>query len=1195
MPLNEQPKKQPEQNKNRTEPVRKVADLFPTSQQQGKVADLFPGGGIQANLFPDISAVETLQNAMTPPLVDINMTERDDLKKPNLFLRLVGIQEGIDSTVKSRSYQELTEEARRLEKSPSFLASLAAPGIREAAGLQMQGNILMSVADFESRPRKAITNIIALQSQRNLDLLKNPKRHYQPLTKQDYTDAIVRGWSGNQDMGLIPAIRAGISPQAQVDHERFIVRHPRIGKVLSASEFVAETSVAILTELAIAKGVGAASKSFRSLSKLKFAGKAKATDTIADFAYDTAHHSIRLDTDADDIADALLKQFGNDQDAIDAAFDEMKFFMDDPQATALFIKGVNTPDDMVRGMIHRQYILDAIKTKTNPTGKITQSDMTNIISEMTYGKKKMYTELDINELEDIAQQVEAIKLAPKKMRDNALEVIRRKSYGPPVNTFNRLGLEPNYSKVLAASYQGQDEYNGITLAIMRAKKQYKKLFKKEWAENNLIDNAMSYAQEGVKYNDLPTNLRQPVVVAARQPINVRFPIGTKIEYDMPLAGVFGASKKHGTIGSGTVTGTKIDPITGDLFLELDGGKKIVGYFDSPRTVGAAPSAAKVVPVQTKGNFVTPEEYAFLIETADDIRDGWLNPWADIAEFQGKISSDPALIAAGVPPRVTNHYHRVHDDISGYVLKRIRDAEEAGKKIEIPVDYDLDKLIKEGVVPAGRPSPAWVTRKSEKGTYSRNYTAVMQAYARGVTYDLFAREEIKTMKAVIDALPVDDGLRKTAKSATRQWAIQIQNQPTNIDTTLNKAFNRISRKMESVFPKWEAQERAFENFAKFLNRRTDQALLLGNPRPAIRNLFQPLLTTTGIYGHGSTLWGYQQLLTPGGRKLLKTSQTYLSRGIPLAMFDVTDAKSWRQLSYLGIHLTDKYLNVANAYLAGWRYYFQRSPKAYAELVDFAKAKGITESSLRRGSTFSGTVADAVDAGHFQNIRRTIDFTGIGNTQWLYDPASMPPSLRSTFGRTVGKYSSWTQNMWGAHMPQMVDQLMHGQDIFGMKMTPLRRAAIFGTVAKGALLYTLGESIGVNMSHLVVTGSLPQTYIMGAPMPIAVGPSTGTAVGVAATGVGLFVGGVKALGTMSIGALKEDNAILDAGWNQLAFSLKSYAPGYGLTRQVGRTIRGEQPPAAILWPLKKEEKKKKKATGTFPTMPGMPGSPSFPKFP
>lgn len=1172
MPSKEQPKKQ-----------GKVADLFPVAKE----ANLFPTGGREANLFPDISAVETLQNAMTPALVDINMTERDDLNKPNFFLRALGIQEGIDRTVKSQSYQEMTAGARRLQNSSNPLAMMAGARESEAAGLMMGGNVAFSVADFESRPRKALINIIALRAQRGMDKVKNPRGAQLPLTKSDYVDAISRGWSGQQDMGMIRALEGAVSPSYRVAADRMLARHPRFAKVAGVVEAVEEAGIAILSEVAIAKGIGTAGKGFRSLSKIKFAGKAKATDTMADFVTDTVHHSIRLDTDADDIGDAFLKLLSNDQDAADNAFrnaGDMIFGLKP-------IEGALTPDDLVRGSIYQQYIFDSIQTKTNPSGVIKQTDMKNIIEAFTFGKKKMYNELDILELEDIAQQVESIKLAPKKMRENALEIIRRKSYGPPVNTFNRLGLEYNYTRVLSASYQGQDEFNGITLAIIRAKKQFKKTFKKEWVENNIVDNALSYALEGSKYDNLPAGIRAPVRAAAGQPINVRFPIGTKIEYDMPLAGVFGASKKRGTIGSGIVTGTKIDPITGDLFLELDGGKKTVGYFDSPRMVGAAPSAAKVVTTQAKGNFVTPEEYAFLTETADEIRDGWLNPWADIAEFQGKISSDPALIAAGVPPRVANHYHRVHDDISGYVLKRIKDAEEAGKKISIPVDYDLDKLIKEGVIPKGRPSPAWITRKAVAGTYSRNTTAVLQAYAKGVTYDLFPREEIINMKAAIDALPVKGGLKGKAKSATRQWALQIQNQPTGIDTTLNQAFNRVSKRMENIFPKWEAQERAFENFAKFLNRRTDQALLLGNPRPAIRNLFQPLLTTTGIYGHADTLWGYQALLTPGGRKLLKTSQVYLSRGVPLAMFDVTDPKSWRQLSYLGIHLTDKYLNVANAYLTGWRYYFKRSPKAWDELVTFGKTKGITEQSLKRGNTFSDTVADAVNAGHFQNIRRTIDFTGIGHTQWLYDTASMPPSLRSTFGRTALKYSSWTQNMWGAHMPQMIDQLMHGQDIFGMKMTPLRRAAIFGTVAKGALLYTLGENIGVNMSHLVVTGSLPQTYIMGAPMPIAVGPSTGTAIGLAATGAGLFKGGIKALGTMSIGALSEDNSLLDAGWNQLSYSLKSYVPGYGLSRQVGRTMRGEQPPAAILWPLKKEKKKKQKSI--TPTIPGIRGLPSFPK--
>jgi len=711
--------------------------------------------------------------------------------------------------------------------------------------------------------------------------------------------------------------------------------------------------------------------------------------------------------------------------------------------------------------------------------------MQGLIKAATFDQKTMYNQLNLNELEDIAFEVEAIKLAPSKFRNNAVELIRRKSYGPPVNTFARLGLEHQYSNVMSGIYTRNEWYNQAALWLVDTKQQFKKQFNKTWDIDSKVDEAMSYAAEGVKYESLPDDI--------------------------------------------------LDEVTG-------------------------------------------EEFAFLLDKAIEDRDNFLDPLADIAEAQGKISSDPLQIAAGVPPRVENYYHRIHDDISGYMMKRIKDAEEAGRKISVPVDYDLDKLIREGHIPEGRDIGEWIARDATKDNYSRSYSRVRQVYAREVTHDLFARPEVVRLKAAIDALPVAGELRVTAKTAARKWSIQILNQPTSIDTTLNKAFNWTSRQMEKIIPKWEAQERSFENFSRFTSRRIDQGLLAGNPRPAIRNLFQPLLTTN-IYGHRATLWGYQQLLTPGGKKLLGTSQVYLGRGVPLAAFDVTNAKSWTQLTYLGIKATDKYLNVATSYLAGWRYYFRRSPKAWDELVAFAKTQDITESSLRRGSTFSGTVADAVDAGMFREVRRTIDFRGIGNTQWHYDSASMPPSLTSSAGKLAGKYTSWTQYMWGAHMPQMMDQLVHGKDIFGMKASPAVRGALFGTAAKGLMLAALGNELGVNMSHLAVTGSLPETYVMGSRFPVPMSP--------------VLTGGLG-IGAMAIGALKMDSGYMDAGWKQFVRSSKAMIPLYGVGRQIERVRKGEQPAAGILWPLPKQKKDKDKAIlkgvpsiKSIPSIPGFPG--------
>lgn len=1017
---------------------------------------------------------EALEGALSPP--GIGMTTREELKKPNIVLRLLGVSQGIDSVVKNPLYQKMDTYSRELAKG-NFWERQQAIAIQESQMEMLQGGILFSVFDWEERPRHIITNLMAVEGKRGKkeaeiaismpgstheERTRRGRYENPPASWDDYKKAISDGIDGKTEMGFVKSFKYLTNPYFEVSMDRLFDRYPKLKKINSVLDGVEEFAVAVILEAGIAKAGKMATKPLSSIYR-KFIPTPKPDDTIYDVFQDMAD-AVAKDAGATSPADALIKSMQSDPDLMDETLASYKAFYN------LDIPGAASAEEVVKGMVYRKWINTNIRTKANPAGFMNSRDVGSIIEAMTQGQRKLYTDLNYSQLEALTLEMQAIKDMPKKFRDGALINIRRKTYGPPVNTFTEVGMGRRWDNTMSSIYLKQEAYNSRTAWMIDIKRDFKKRFKRNWLEDDAVDHAMSYAAEGYKYDDIPR-----------------------------------------------------DDDLGAIIQEM----------------------------------VTREEYTALQEYVITDQDNYWNMVADIAEEQGKISSDPLKIAAGVAPRVPNYYPHRGKKIQEALMQRLKDAEEAGSKITVPVDYDLDKIIKKGRIPQGVSAGEWIARKSTADDFSRNWTRGTQVAWREELHDVYVREQMILNKAVVETLP-DNAAKKTVKDALSYWHVQILNQPAGIDMTLNKSFSFLTKKMEAIFPKWEARERAFNHFAQFMSRRIDQGLLLMNPRPTVRNLFQGLLTTN-IFGNANTLWGYQQLLTPGGRKLLQTSQVYLQRGVPLASFDITKKSGWQQLTYLGIHATDKYFNVGSAYLAGWRYYLspKNNPRAWKELVDFAKKRGIQESALRRGSTFSDTVADAVNAGMFQDARRTIDFRGIGFTQWHYDPASMPPMLRPTAGKLGFKYSTWTDYMWGAHAPQTFRQLRSGLDIFGNPASAAVRYAILGTMVKGALLHTLGTEIGVDMTHLAVhhISSAPTGRMYNMPTPFPVSP----------------VGGLLAgLGGMALGAASLNKRLWGAGVEQVVDSGKAFIPFYGIGRQAYRTYKGEQGIGAIFLPVPRKDK-------------------------
>jgi hypothetical protein len=131
-----------------------------------------------------------------------------------------------------------------------------------------------------------------------------------------------------------------------------------------------------------------------------------------------------------------------------------------------------------------------------------------------------------------------------------------------------------------------------------------------------------------------------------------------------------------------------------------------------------------------------------------------------------------------------------------------------------------------------------------------------------------------------------------------------------------------------------------------------------------------------------------------------------------------------------------------------------------------------------------------------------------------------------------------------------------------------------MAKGGLLYMLGDTIGVSMEHIALTGSMPKGYAFGKQIGVPVSPSVGMVLGGLTTGTGLAVGLTRAFGTMSMGALYEDNRMLSAGWDQLCNSSLSHVPLYGQYRRYKQVKEGKVDPIGFLTPTPYKEKEVKK---------------------
>lgn len=534
------------------------------------------------------------------------------------------------------------------------------------------------------------------------------------------------------------------------------------------------------------------------------------------------------------------------------------------------------------------------------------------------------------------------------------------------------------------------------------------------------------------------------------------------------------------------------------------------------------------------------------------------PLADLAESQGLIGPGTAI------PRQEYYYHW---------RKKFIDAmkERAGKEElrVLPADYQIDKAMKQKI-PAGVNVPEFIARTGERVGIRYDWRSVTSMAYREELRKLYFEPAAKEFKAIVEGLPESE-LKRTAIDYSNDWMRYVRGMPSKWDDRFNRL---VSKGIETItLNRVHVRQRAFEQFSQRMRRLIFTGTIGGNPRSITKNMTQSLLTVNTI-GHRATVAGWESMFTPGGRRMLNQYRVMVGgRRLAMAEFNVASLRGWERLASGGFSAVDKYMNCAGAGNGAIYYLFQRSKKHMDELTEYAVKKygGVGKGALK-GKRFWDTVADAVDDGHFKGLVELAN-RNIKYTQYSYMPWDMPRHLWSQTGKTAFMFTSWPSNFFGAHLPQLYKQLVSGENVFGMAVTPAQRIALLTYITKGAFIFGLGRKFGYDMKHLLATGPMPAGRIHGyLNVPFPVSPPVEAATALVSVGAGGAQILMEALGQMSLGAAIDDNSLFKNGLVGLKNVYPAFIPVGTTARQVIRVAKKKAPFEAIFLPKRPKKKLK-----------------------
>ena len=545
--------------------------------------------------------------------------------------------------------------------------------------------------------------------------------------------------------------------------------------------------------------------------------------------------------------------------------------------------------------------------------------------------------------------------------------------------------------------------------------------------------------------------------------------------------------------------------------------------------------------------MSTDEINYLADMVRYDRENYWDPLADLAEELGYINKD-------VPRQVWYFHHRTKfiDSMKG----RLQGQIDRGERVVMPSDYRLERILREKI-PTDITIPEFFARVKEDDIL-HDWRNVTGASFNEELRKLYLEPASKEM----EALAVATG-KGEIRQFTADWINNIRRRPTKIDEAMNEFVEFATR------GKITKHERMYEKALREFRKDITLGTMGLNSRPVMKNLFQSLLTINTI-GSRATMAGMESVYSKGGRRLLGSYHSTLGRGtkmIPLSQIDISTARGWSALTSTALrgslapfHAVDMYINVAGAGNGALYKLITSKPNRMRELVEFAATQKISAKAAKT-SKFWNVLADAVDAGKFGDL---VDLANrnIKMTQWSYLPHDMPRHLWGQTGKTVWMYTSWPSNYFTVHLPQLTKQMFTGTGVFGEKVPAATRVALASFVARTAAIIYTGKKLGYDMSHLGLTGPLPQGKLGGfMPIPLPVTPGVELAYGLGMA--------VHAAATLPQGAKNFDRA-----WKAAYSSLKNTAPTlipFGTAGRRGYRIFGsgeEDISSAFFRPIKKK---------------------------
>ena len=506
------------------------------------------------------------------------------------------------------------------------------------------------------------------------------------------------------------------------------------------------------------------------------------------------------------------------------------------------------------------------------------------------------------------------------------------------------------------------------------------------------------------------------------------------------------------------------------------------------------------PKPNTGAKLTPDEVAFMKETADKVGSGELAITQINTEINGaqyvrnimdhlstlgerhgflydpanknKYFTDEELNAKGAVPKRSNY-------VTHKILQMVEDIEKMDAKQQPYYAEAVRKFFaKHANIPIDIPE-----MKLRQGTREGLVQNIDTAFRIAIQHEGFKfymepafKQAAKLAKSIDDIHLVNVLDDKSVSTYTAKWINQAfrgqMQKPEKVLNNLTRSIQRNSmhgvgkvlsliRKMigqepDNIFSRWEPApyERAFKTFSNQYRRYVYSTAMGLNPSSVLKNMTQVLLINP-IIGTRATLEGMKSVWV-GGADALRYSDTYFARGVAIHELSLDNATKISNLVSFPFRLVDQYINCASAFNGSlWRQIFKDKSK-----LEILRNYGYEGNSS--GKSFWQSMSKAIKSGEFRAEVKMADMV-TKRTQFSYVPWDMPKALWSPVGKIAGQFMSYPMNYFTQYLPYLGRMAQTGIGPFGT-MSKGERYSLLKHIVQAEGIALMGELSGIDVSYV-----------------------------------------------------------------------------------------------------------------------------------